>query len=98
MRESEVTDQYWAVRALDFVTALEAASTCDGVLKLFREEIAQVGFHSLLMTIVNDRERDFWFVASFRARQNRFCGPRRNTIRGGSRGPKRSWSAPLIFA
>jgi LuxR family transcriptional regulator, quorum-sensing system regulator BjaR1 len=59
MRESEVTDQYWAVRALDFVTALEAASTCDGVLKLFREEIAQVGFHSLLMTIVNDRERDF---------------------------------------
>ena len=26
MREFEVTDQYWAVRALDFVTALEAAS------------------------------------------------------------------------
>jgi LuxR family transcriptional regulator, quorum-sensing system regulator BjaR1 len=59
MREFGVTDQYWAVRALDFVTALEAASTCNAVLKLFRDEISQLGFHSLLMTVVNDRECDF---------------------------------------
>jgi LuxR family transcriptional regulator, quorum-sensing system regulator BjaR1 len=54
-----VTDHHWAVRALDFISTLDTASTGDGVLKLFREEIARAGFHSLLMTIVNDRERDF---------------------------------------
>ncbi len=59
MRECEGTDQYWAVRALDFIAALDAASTCEGVLRLFRDEIGQIGFHSFLMTAVNDRERDF---------------------------------------
>jgi hypothetical protein len=40
------------------------ASTCDAALKLFRDEISQdeisqVGFHLLLMTVVKDREHDF---------------------------------------
>jgi hypothetical protein len=32
MRECEGTDQYWAIQALDFIAALDATSTCDGVL------------------------------------------------------------------
>jgi hypothetical protein len=40
------------------------ASTCDAALKPFRDEISQdeisqVGFHLLLMTVVKDREHDF---------------------------------------
>jgi LuxR family transcriptional regulator, quorum-sensing system regulator BjaR1 len=59
MREFEGIDRYWAIQALDFIEALDATSTCDGVLRLFRDEIGQIGFHSFLMTAVNDREHDF---------------------------------------
>ena len=59
MRECEGTDQYWAIQALDFIAALDAASTCDGVLRLFRDEIGEMGFHSFLMTAVNDHDMIF---------------------------------------
>lgn len=56
MRGLAPIDRYWGVRALEFVTALEAAHTCEDVLELFRQEIAQVGFHSHLITTVDDRD------------------------------------------
>ncbi len=50
-------DQFWAARALEFVTSLASVSTCEGVMELFRCELAQVGLHSYLMvTAVDGRD------------------------------------------
>lgn len=49
-------DRFWAVKALDFVTALESVRACEDVLKLFGQEIAQVGFHSYIIVAVDKRD------------------------------------------
>lgn len=56
MRDAGTIDPIWAVRTLEFVTALESLRTCEEVLDLFRRQIAQVGFHSHLITALDGRE------------------------------------------
>jgi LuxR family quorum sensing-dependent transcriptional regulator len=49
-------DPFWAVRTLEFATALESVHTADAALELFRREIAEVGFHAYLITALDERE------------------------------------------
>jgi LuxR family quorum sensing-dependent transcriptional regulator len=56
MQETGSIDPIWTRRILEFVSALESADTGDAALELFRQEIAQVGFHSHLITALDERE------------------------------------------
>ena len=51
-----VNDRYWGLRALEFAAAAEQASAVETVLELFTQEIAQVGFNSHLIVVVDDRD------------------------------------------
>jgi LuxR family quorum sensing-dependent transcriptional regulator len=56
MPEIGQVDTYWGLRALEFVSAAEAARSPEDVLTLFSREIAQVGFHAHLMVVMDSRE------------------------------------------
>ncbi len=64
MRDVEPVDPFWAVRTLEFVSSLEAASTCSDVMELFRREVAALGFSSYVMIAVDDRDFTRRLIAS----------------------------------
>jgi LuxR family quorum sensing-dependent transcriptional regulator len=55
MQKTGSIDPFWAVRTLEFAVALESVDAKDAVLELFRQEIAPVGFHSHLITALDER-------------------------------------------
>jgi LuxR family transcriptional regulator, quorum-sensing system regulator BjaR1 len=50
------TDPYWAIRSLEFVTAVQAASTRDETLGLYGAALGELGFHSFLFTAIDERD------------------------------------------
>jgi LuxR family transcriptional regulator, quorum-sensing system regulator BjaR1 len=59
MRELAAIDPVWALRSLEYINELEATATPDGILKLFKHAIGEAGFHSFIITVVDDHERNF---------------------------------------
>ena len=64
MQVSSLADRYWGLRALEFAAGAEQAATVDDVVLLFTREIAQVGYSSHLIVVVDERDLPLRSIAN----------------------------------
>jgi LuxR family quorum sensing-dependent transcriptional regulator len=55
----EQDDQHWGIRAMEFVDAVDSATSADAVTGLFKKSVAQAGFNAYVMCGLPDSQTEF---------------------------------------